>query len=165
MTARMPRARFAFVAFVTSLAAQHSLAARAGTAVLEPTSGSNVKGEVTFSQDGSRVRATGEITGLTPGRHGLHLHEKRDCKGSDAARLFTPDAGKHGSPSGGERQVGDFGNVTANRSGAATVDTTLTGVSLASLMGKGIAVHAKANDEKSDPAGNAGARVACGVVK
>ena len=64
-----------------------------------------------------------------------------------------------------ERHKGDFGNITANRSGTATVDFTLTGVSLSSLAGKSLIVHAQADDEKSDPAGNSGARVACGVVK
>jgi Cu-Zn family superoxide dismutase len=145
-----------------------ALGAVAGTAVLGPSSSSNVKGEVTFSQDGSRVRATGEITGLTPGRHGLHLHEKGDCSAPDASSAgghFNPEGRKHGGPQGTERHAGDFGNVNANRSGTATVDSTLAGVSLSSLTGKALVVHAQADDETSDPAGNSGARVACGIVK
>jgi Cu-Zn family superoxide dismutase len=98
----------------------------------------------------------------------MHLHEKGDCSAPDAASAgghYNPEGRKHGGPTGAERHAGDFGNITANRSGAATVDTTLAGMSLASLNGKGLVVHAQPDDEKSDPAGNSGARVACGVVK
>src|SRR4029077_17674928 len=91
MTSRLPRARVALILLAAGLAAP--LAARAATATLEPASGSKVKGQATFSQDGSRVRATGEITGLTPGRHGFHLHDKGDCSAADAE-----SAGGHFNP-------------------------------------------------------------------
>ena len=146
MTSRLPRGRLALILLAAGLAAP--LAARAATATLEPASGSKAKGQVTFLQDGSRVRAMGELTGLKPGRHGLQVHEKGDCSAADADRH------------GGASSTGDFGNITASASGAATVSTTLTGVSMASLMGKELVLRAKP-DEKSD----AGALVACGVVK
>ena len=168
MTFQLPRQRVTLVLLAACFATHHSLSAGAGTAALEPASGSKVKGEVTFFQDGPRVRAIGEITGLTPGRHGLHLHEKGDCTAPDASSAgehYNPEGRKHGGPASAERHTGDFGNITANRSGTATVDSTLTGVSLSSLSGKGLIVHAQADDEKYDPAGNSGARVACGVVK
>jgi Cu-Zn family superoxide dismutase len=164
MTSRLPQGHPAFVLLAACLAP----AAIAGTALLEPASGSSVKGEVTFSQDGPRVRATGEITGLKPGRHGLHVHEKGDCSAPDAAGTgghFNPEARRHGGQASAERPVGDIGNVTANRSGAATVDATLTGVSLASLMGKSLVVHAQPDDEKATRASNSTGRIACGVVK
>ena len=142
MTARLLRARPALFLLATGLIAP--LAALAATATLEPAGGSKVKGQVTFIQDGSRVRATGEITGLAPGRHGLHVQEKGDCNAADGDR--------HGG-------AGDLGNITASASGAATVNSTLSGISVAGLMGKGLAV------EKSDSSGNSGPRVACGVVK
>ena len=126
------------------------LAARAATATLEPANGSKAKGQVTFTQDGSRVRAMGEITGLAPGRHVLQVHEKGDCSAADAD--------KHGGSGG----AGDFGSITASSSGAATVSTSLTGVSIASLMGKELVVHEKPDDKRSDLSGR---RIACGVVK
>ena len=168
MTPRLATARLALVAAAACIATQYATGAHAGTAELEPTNGSNVKGEVTFSQDGPHVRATGEITGLTPGPHGLHLHEKGDCSAPDASSAgghYNPAGTRHGGPASAEHHAGDFGNVVANRSGTATVDSTLTGVSLASLTGKGLVVHAQPDDEKTDPAGNSGARIACGVVK
>ena len=142
MTSILLRARPAVLLLAMGLIAP--LAALAATATLEPAGGSKAKGQVTFIQDGSRVRATGEITGLAPGRHGLHLQEKGDCNAADGDR--------HGG-------AGDLGNITASASGAATVNNTLSGISVAGLMGKGLAV------EKSDSSGNSGARVACGVVK
>ena len=168
MMPTLSRTRRALAVLGACFASHYSLMVLGGRAALEPANGSNVKGEVTFSQDGRHVRVTGEITGLKPGLHGLHLHEKGDCSAPDASSAgghFNPEGKKHGGPTSAERHAGDIGNVTANRSGTATVDSTLTGVSLASLTGKGLVVHAKADDEKSDPAGNSGARVACGVVK
>lgn len=144
MTSGPSRIRLALILLAAGFTAP--LAAQAATATLEPANGSKVKGQVTFIQDGSRVRAMGEITGLAPGRHGLQVQENRDCNAADAESA----GGRHG---------GELGNITASASGAATVNSTLSGISIASLMGKGLAV------EKSDPSGNAGARVACGVVK
>jgi len=168
MKTRLSPARIALALLIAGFAAQQSLSAQAATATLEPKSGSKVKGEVTFTQDGSGVRATGEITGLTAGRHGFHLHEKGDCSAPDAESAgghFNPEGKKHGGPASAERHAGDFGNITANASGIATVNATIAGVSVASIMGKGLVVHAMADDEKTDPSGNSGARIACGVVK
>ena len=167
MTFVMPRKRLMHALLAAGLATC-SLSAGAATATLEPASGSRVKGQVTFTQDGARVRATGEITGLAPGRHGFHVHEKGDCsdpKAESAGGHLNPEGRKHGGPGSAEKHAGDFGNITASASGAATVNTTLSGVSVAGLMGKGLIVHENADDEKTDPAGNAGARVACGVIK
>lgn len=147
MTSRLPRVHPALLLLAAGLAGP--LAALAATATLEPASGSKAKGQVTFLQDGSRVRATGEITGLKPGRHGLQVHEKGDC---------AADTDRHGSPIG----TGDFGNITASASGAATVSTTLAGISIASLMGKElVVVQEKPDDKRSD----SGKPIACGVVK
>jgi superoxide dismutase, Cu-Zn family len=149
MTSRQPRVRLVLILLAAGVALP--LAARAATATLEPAGGSKAKGQVTFTQDGPRIRAMGELTGLAPGRHGLQVSEKGDCSVSDADG--------HGGAST-EKPGGDFGSITASASGSATVNTTVTGVSIASLMGKGLVLRAKP-DEKSD----AGARVACGVVK
>jgi Cu-Zn family superoxide dismutase len=128
-------------------------AVQAATATLEPAGGSKVKGQVTFLQDGNRIRATGEITGLAPGRHGLQVHDKADCSepGSVASN-------------GADRQAGNLGELNASGSGMTTVNAELTGVSLASLMGKGLSVQPHPRDGKSGADG-AGRPVACGVVK
>ena len=148
-------------------------AAETATAALQPASGSQVQGQVTFTQDGNRVRAAGEIKGLSPGRHGFHLHEKGDCSAPDAESAgghFNPAGKKHGGLKSTERHAGDFGNLNADASGVAKVELTLTGISVAqnrpdSIVGRALVVHAQADDEKSDPSGNSGSRVACGVVK
>ena len=109
MTFQLPRQRVTFVLLAACFATQHSLSAGAATAALEPASGSKVKGEVTFSQDGPRVRAIGEITGLTPGRHGMHLHEKGDCSAPDASSAtYNPEAGSTAAERGAKGRLRQY---------------------------------------------------------
>ena len=158
---------------IASCFAMQSSAAEKASVTLQPASGSRVQGQVTFTQEGSRVRVAGEIRGLTPGAHGFHLHEKGDCSAPDAESAgghFNPTRMKHGGPKSKERHGGDLGNITADASGNAKVNLTVTGISVASdkpdgIIGRGLVVHAQGDDEKTDPAGNSGARVACGAVK
>jgi superoxide dismutase, Cu-Zn family len=141
------------------------------TAVLYPASGSQVRGTVTFQrvEGGTRVEAT--FSGLTPGEHGFHIHEKGDCSAPDASSAgghFNPMNMPHGGPDSHSRHVGDFGNLTANSTGHAYYSRTfdnLTFSGAASIVGKGIIVHAKADDLKTQPTGDAGGRVACGVIE
>jgi Cu-Zn family superoxide dismutase len=143
------------------------------SATLRPASGSQVQGKVTFTQAGANVRVAGEVTGLTPGPHGFHLHEKGDCSTPDATSAgahFNPGAHKHGGPMSAERHAGDFGNITADAAGKAMVNVTVGGISVAagqpnSIAGRGLVVHAQADDEKTDPTGNSGGRIACGVIQ
>lgn len=141
------------------------------TAFLKPTQGNKVTGVVTFTQTGSTVVADAKINGLTPGSHGFHLHEKGDCSAPDAMSAgghFNPAGKPHGAPTGGERHAGDLGNITADAKGDATLKIEVPGVTLGdganSINGKAVVVHAKPDDLKSQPAGDAGPRVACGVV-
>ena len=137
---------------------------------LNPTQGSNVRGKVHFYQTGNGVRVVADISGLTPGRHGFHVHEKGDCSAPDGASAgahFNPTGMKHGAPESAERHAGDFGNITADESGKAhyeRVDKNISFEGANSVLGRGVIVHAKADDLMTQPAGDAGARLACGVI-
>ncbi len=139
-------------------------------AVLSPTKGSSVAGEVTFTKVDGGVKIVADVTGLTPGQHGFHIHEFGDCSAPDAASAgghFNPNHMKHGGPDAAERHAGDFGNLEADASGKAhyeRVDTMITLEGAESIVGHGVIVHAGADDLKSQPSGNAGARVACGAI-
>ncbi len=140
------------------------------TCKLESRSGSQVTGSVTFTKTGDDVQVVGDITGLKPGKHGIHIHEKGDCSAPDAASAgahFNPGQHKHGGPVTTERHAGDLGNIEADASGKAHIDwkgkMSLSGAD--SIIGKSLVVHEKEDDLKTDPSGNSGARIACGVVE
>jgi superoxide dismutase, Cu-Zn family len=139
-------------------------------AVLEPTAGNNVTGVIMFEQMGDHVHVTGTITGLTPGQHGFHIHEFGDLSSKDgtaAGGHYNPEGHPHGEMNGAMSHAGDMGNVTADATGTATVDLMVHGISIAGMkdpiIGRGLVVHAK-QDDFSQPTGNAGARVAVGVI-
>ncbi|HME88504.1 MAG TPA: superoxide dismutase family protein [Chthoniobacterales bacterium] len=139
------------------------------TAQLEPKSGSQVTGTVTFTKVGDDVQVLADVQNLKPGRHGFHIHEKGDCSAPDAASAgahFNPAQKHHGGPASLERHAGDLGNVEADASGKAHLDwkgkLSLTGKD--SIIGKSVVVHEKEDDLKTDPSGNSGARIACGAI-
>jgi Cu-Zn family superoxide dismutase len=143
-------------------------------AVLEPTEGNQVTGTVNFLEapDGIRVRAT--IEGLEPNTtHGFHIHEEGDCSapdGTSAGGHFNPTDDPHGGPNdpADQRHVGDLGNLESNADGVATyerVDDLLTVEGNTSILGRGMIVHAGTDDLESQPTGDAGARLACGVIE
>ena len=140
-------------------------------AVLRPTEGNKVSGTVTFTEVADGVQVDAEITGLAPGKHGFHIHEFGDCSAADASSAgahFNPTNQPHAAPDAEVRHVGDMGNVDADASGAAKLEYLDHHMSLAnderSIIGRSVVVHAKADDLKSQPAGDSGARVACGVI-
>src|SRR5438309_11155630 len=140
-------------------------------AVLHPTAGNKVSGTVTFTEEADGVRVRAEITGLTPGNHGFHIHEFGDCSAADASSAgahFNPTNNPHAGPDAAERHVGDMGNVEADAAGKATLEYVDHQISLTndqrSVIGRSVVVHAKAYDLKSQPSGDSGARVACGVI-
>ncbi|HZR06867.1 MAG TPA: superoxide dismutase family protein [Candidatus Udaeobacter sp.] len=150
---------------------QKSSAALKAVAVLHPTAGNKVSGTVTFTEQADGVKVRAEITGLTPGNHGFHVHEFGDCSAADASSAgghFNPTHKPHAGPDAPERHVGDMGNVQADASGKATLEYVDHQISLSndeqSAIGRSVVVHAKADDLKSQPAGDSGARVACGVI-
>jgi len=139
------------------------------TAQLESKSGSQVTGTVTFTKVGDEVQVVADIQGLKPGKHGFHIHEKGDCSAPDAASAgahFNPTMKHHGGPNSLDHHAGDLGNIEADASGKARLDwkgkLSLSGKD--SIIGKSIVVHEKEDDLKTDPSGNSGARVACGVI-
>ena len=139
-------------------------------AVLSPTKGNNVWGTVTFLKVQTGVKIVADVSGLTPGQHGFHIHEFGDCSAPDASSAgdhFNPSHTLHGSPDTQFRHAGDFGNLVADASGKAhyeRVDTLILLEGLNSIVGHAVIIHEKADDLKSQPTGNAGGRVACGVI-
>jgi Cu-Zn family superoxide dismutase len=138
--------------------------------VLHPTQGHKAQGIIWFTRRGGEIEITGEISGLTPGVHAFHVHEYGDCSSPDAMSTgghFNPEGKKHGDIHSRERHVGDLGNIKADGTGKAMIEIRDREIRFSgphSIIGRGLIVHAAADDLKSQPAGNAGARVACGVI-
>ena len=142
-------------------------------AVLHPAGDSRVGGTVTFVEEADGVKVHAEITGLTPGKHGFHVHEFGDCSAPDLASAgghFNPTNSPHAGPDASERHEGDMGNIEADASGKATLDyldhhvSILSAKDKESVLGRSVIVHAKADDLKTQPSGDAGGRIACGVI-
>jgi Cu-Zn family superoxide dismutase len=139
-------------------------------AVLHPTKGNSVSGIVRFELVDKGVRVVADVTGLTPGKHGFHIHEYGDCSagdGSSAGGHFNPTGIPHSMPSSDKRHVGDLGNIVADSTGTARLDYVDTMISFSgpnSVIGRGVIVHEKEDDLKTQPTGNAGSRLACGVI-
>ncbi len=141
---------------------------------MSPTLGNKAQGTVTFIKKGDQLLVDARLTGLPPGAHGFHIHEKGDCSAPDgmsAGGHFNPTGHAHGGPMSNERHVGDLGNITADANGKAelqlTISTSEVDVSKmgpGSIVGKGLIVHADPDDYKTQPTGNAGKRLACGVI-
>ena len=139
-------------------------------AVLYPTEGNKVEGTVIFTQAAEGIKIVANITGLTPGKHGFHIHEYGDCSspdGTSAGGHFNPTMMPHGSPTDMKHHEGDIGNITADSAGVAHlewVDKMMTFSGPESIIGHSVIVHANEDDMKTQPTGNAGPRVACGVI-
>jgi Cu-Zn family superoxide dismutase len=138
-------------------------------ALLTPTKGSKVEGRVTFTKEGSTIHVHAEISGLTPGEHGFHIHEfgvwSED--GMASGGHFNPAQQPHSGPEKTKRHVGDLGNIKANANGNATLDLDdhlLSFSGAHSIIGRGLVVHEKVDDLKTQPTGNAGGRLAVGVI-
>jgi Cu-Zn family superoxide dismutase len=152
------------------MAAYFAAAAQAqtATAALAPTAGNTAAGTVTFTQKGDKVSVNAKLTGLAPGGHGFHIHEKGDCSAPDAMSAgghFNPTGKPHGSPDAADHHAGDMPMLQADASGNATLtaDLAIAG-GVADITGKSVIVHKDADDFKTQPTGNSGARVACGVI-
>lgn len=141
-------------------------------AELRPTHGNTTTGQVRFEQIGDMVRVSGEVRGLRPGgEHGFHVHEKGDCASGDglsAGGHFNPGGtvhGRHGQP---PHHVGDLPSLMADAGGVAHLRFETRALSLRSgpdsIMGKGLIVHRDPDDYRTQPTGNAGPRLACGVL-
>jgi Cu-Zn family superoxide dismutase len=140
-------------------------------AVLHPTAGQHCQGVVRFTQEGESVKVVADIEGLTPGqKHGFHIHQYGDCSAPDgmsAGGHYNPEGHQHGLPESENRHAGDLGNVQADDQGKAHYEITVTNISITGaknpIIGRGVIVHTKVDDGRQ-PVGNAGARIACGVI-
>src|SRR3954470_21810504 len=169
---------FAIAAAVASVTAcqsapQQSQEPLVATAALKPSKGSKAFGEATFEQVGdNKVRLLVNAQGLKPDQqHGFHIHEVGDCSSGDgmsAKGHFNPLAKPHGNPSASDHHAGDLPALKADKGGRGKLDATVEGITLApgptSIMGRGLIIHADPDDYKTQPTGNAGARIACGVI-
>jgi Cu-Zn family superoxide dismutase len=143
------------------------------TAALQPTKGNKAFGEATFEQVGDKVRVIVFAQNLKPNaEHGFHIHEVGDCSSGDGMSTkghFNPHGKPHGNPAAGERHAGDLPPLKAAKNGRAKLDVTMDIITLqpgpASIVGRGLIIHADPDDFKTQPTGNAGARIACGVIK
>ncbi|MDR3652082.1 MAG: superoxide dismutase family protein [Paludibacter sp.] len=138
--------------------------------VLYPTVGNDVKGVVTFTKVEGGIKVVADLEGLTPGKHGIHIHEYGDCTapdGTSAGGHFNPTKMEHGSPMGSMHHAGDMGNIVADSNGKAHleyVDADISFFGMKSIIGRSVVVHKDEDDMKTQPTGNSGARVACGVI-
>lgn len=148
----------------------------AAVAQLESKSGTSARGMLEFRGTDGGVSVTGEITGLTQGsEHGFHVHQVGDCSAPDASSAgphWNPTNAKHGSPSAdaAARHLGDMPNILADEDGHATVTGALAGATLRDggandVVGKAVVVHARRDDYVTQPSGDSGDRIACGVIR
>jgi Cu-Zn family superoxide dismutase len=142
--------------------------------VLKPTQGHDANGTLTLRAEGDGVRISGELAGLKPGsEHGFHVHENGDCSAPDATSAgghFNPAGQAHGSMDADPHHAGDMPNQMADAQGVADVNVLVPGMSLTPgsdhyVIGRALVVPAQPDDYQSQPSGNAGARIACGVIE
>jgi Cu-Zn family superoxide dismutase len=141
---------------------------------LTPGLGADVGGVLNLVSSEGAVVVTGLVTGLAPdSEHGIHVHEKGDCSSPDfksAGEHFNPTSQAHGNPANPPHHLGDIPNLKASNEGKADVNTRIEGVTLGDggandLVGKAVVVHAKMDDYQTQPSGNSGDRIACGVIQ
>ncbi len=141
-----------------------------GFAIINPKSGSDVVGAVTFTEVEGGIRIIADVGGLMEGKHGFHIHELGDCSaddGSSAGGHFNPGNQSHGGFDSEVRHVGDLGNLEANKYGFAhydRVDSVITLEGENSIVGKSVVIHDGEDDLQSDPTGNSGSRIGCGSI-
>src|SRR5690625_2662395 len=146
---------------------------RVAIAELQPTEGNEVSGTVTFTKVEDGIRVVAELSGFGdgPNQRGFHIHEKGDCSAPDATSAgghFNPEDLPHGAPDSDERHVGDLGNIKVEADGTARkefIDSMLTFEGPNSILDKAVIVHEQEDDLESQPTGDAGGRVACGVIQ
>lgn len=129
-------------------------------------------GTIYLLDEGDDVVILGFLNDLEPGVHAIHVHEKGDCSANDftsAGDHFNPTNTPHAAPFQEQKHVGDLGNLITNEKGTAIFGFRMTGVPLddspTSILGKALIIHTQPDDFTTQPAGGAGERVACGVIR
>lgn len=144
------------------------------SADIQPVADSGVSGRLSFSEKDGSLQIKGKLTGLKPGEHGLHVHTVGDCsapRSGSAGDHFAPENSDHGSPQSAEsdHHAGDLGNISADNDGVANVDATDDELTLtvadSSIVDRAVIIHSGPDDLTSQPSGDSGAPVACGVVR
>src|SRR6185369_1851262 len=155
-------------------AAQVTLAGPGSTSTPLGNSVKGVSGTLQLATTDGGVQLSGQISGLAPNtEHGFHVHQTGDCSAADfksAGDHFNPEGAMHGSPDSATHHLGDLLSVKSDADGTANVETKLVGGTLKDggahdLVGKALIVHAKPDDYKTQPSGNSGDRIACGVIR
>ena len=162
--------RITLTAAVVTLSAAMASAQDMGTATaeLKNAQGQSV-GQVEFRDTPHGVIVTGELTGLPEGPHGFHIHEVGACEPpfTSAGGHFNPEGRQHGMANDEGKHAGDLPNIHVPASGEVTVEHFAVGLTLEALLGEdgsAVVIHAGSDDHATDPTGNAGDRIACGVV-
>ncbi len=135
-------------------------------AQIRPLGGSGISGTVTFAESDVGVALNGNIRGLNPGKHGFHVHEGTSC--AEAGGHFDPTAMEHGAPSDTMRHVGDLGNLEAAADSIAWATGTFETISLDgpnSIVGHALIIHQGEDDLTSQPSGDSGPEVGCGIIE
>jgi Cu-Zn family superoxide dismutase len=149
-------------------AAPEPVTPTAATATLESRSNTNVTGTARVTPGGSGVIVMVDVSGATPGEHGVHIHDKGDCSAPDATSAgphYNPKAMHHGGLSTPERHAGDLGNMQVDSNGKGLLVVAVPDLTMDQVIGRSVLVHATKDDLQTDPAGNSGARIACGTLK
>jgi superoxide dismutase, Cu-Zn family len=139
-------------------------------AVLSPAPNGQVHGVITFERTDNGIKIIADVEGLTPGKHGFHIHEFGDCSSADytsAGPHFMTAGESHGAPAAAMSHRGDMGNLEADSSGKVHLEWVDTNISFSgpnSILGRSVIIHANEDDLKTQPTGNAGARIACGII-
>ena len=157
-------------AVVLAGCASHSMGPMA-SATVAPTANQTAKGTVHFAElgDGS-AEVSVDLTNVPAGVHGFHIHDKGDCgdNGNAAGGHFNPTNTQHGAPTAPAHHGGDFGNVTADANGNVKTKFTTRSITISpsssSAVGHAVILHGNPDDLVTQPTGNAGPRIACGVV-
>jgi Cu-Zn family superoxide dismutase len=145
--------------------------ARSATAIVAGINGDAVAGTITFKEvPGGGIQIDAHLSGLKPGRHGFHIHEVGDCTGDGTAAgpHFNPAGHQHGGPDSPAPHAGDYGNIVADDMGHAMLDMIARSITLddpvTGIVGRAVVVHEGEDDLTSQPAGNSGKRIGCGVI-
>ncbi len=157
----------------TGIGATNAAAGKTAEATIASASGSGLTGKATFTEAGGSVKMVLTVEKATPGPHAVHLHQNGDCSKPDATSAgphWNPTKNPHGKRGEGQHHAGDMPNMEVGQDGKGRLELTVNEWKIggtdttANIVNRAIIVHAKADDYKSQPAGNAGDRIGCGVV-